>query len=248
MIGLPAVFLPIMVRREILMRDIVFLAAVTLVVGALLLDGDLTVYEGVVLILLFIPYAANLLSSGRTRPPAELEEIATESEIELELIGHLFNRPITVRAGTKWLLIGLGLLFVGAHFVTRGAEAIFDLFGISKFILGITVVSIGTSLPDIAAAVQAVRRGHPDLALAIGIGASIFTMLLTLGVMGVAFPQAFIVEDLLNTIIVMGAQILVLLVFAATGRQIHRWEGAILFAFYPLYIVIELLLHYGARL
>ena len=244
MIGLPAVFLPIMVRREVLMRDVVFLAAITLVVGALLLDGDLTMAEGIVLILLFIPYAANLLSSGRTRPPEEIALMAQETEVELELMGHLFRRPIVVRAGLLWLVIGVSLLFVGAHFITTGAEAMFELFGVSKFILGITVVSVGTSLPDIAAAIQAVRRGHPDLALAIGIGASIFTMLLTLGVMGIAFPQVFVVKGLLNTIIMMGAQIILLLVFAATGRQIHRWEGAALFAFYPAYVVVELLLYY----
>src|SRR5688572_8218426 len=58
MIGLPAVFLPIAIRREVLARDVVFLAVVTLVTGALLLDGDLTIFEGAVLILLFIPYAA----------------------------------------------------------------------------------------------------------------------------------------------------------------------------------------------
>lgn len=245
MIGLPAVFIPIAIKRDILARDIVFLAVVTVVVGALLLDGDLTNYEGAVLMLLFVPYAANLISTGRLRAEEELREIAHESELELEYMGRLVDRRHILRAGIRWVLIGMALLFAGAYFATRGAEAILQLFGVDEFIVGITVVSLGTSLPDIAAAVQAVRRGHPDLALAIGIGASIFTMLLTLGIMGLAFPQAFPLGDLLNTIVVMATQILLLLLFAVTGRSIRKWEGAILFAFYPLYVVIELLLYYG---
>lgn len=245
MIGLPAVFLPLAIKRDILARDIVFLTVVTLVVAALMMDGDLTAIEGIVLILLFIPYAANLLAAGRMAPEAELQEMAAESEVELELMGRMFNRPVVIQAGLKWVFLGVGLLILGAHFVTEGAVALFHLFGISEFFLGITVVALGTSLPDIAAAVQAVRRGHPDLALAIGIGASIFTMLLTLGIMGVGFPTDFPLKGLWNTIIVMTAQILFLLLFSSTGREIHRWEGAILFAFYPLYVAIEYLVRSG---
>lgn len=245
MIGLPAVFVPIVVKREILARDIIFLTVVTLVVTALLLDGDLTFTEGLVLMLLFIPYAANLLATGRLHSPEEREELAKESEIELELIGHLFRRRLKIRAGMGWLLVGLVLLFIGAEVVTRGAEALLILFQIDAFIVGITVLSIGTSLPDIAAAIQAVRRGHPDLALAIGIGASIFTMLLTLGIMGIAFEQTFAPNALANTLIVMSVQILVLVIFAATGKRIGRIEGALIFAFYPVYVVLEILLQGG---
>jgi cation:H+ antiporter len=245
MIGLPAVFLPIAIRREVLARDIVFLGVVTLVAGALLLDGNLTILEGAVLILLFIPYAANLLAAGRLQSQEVLAELAQETEIELELIGRMVQRHVVIRAGIHWVVLGVLLLFIGAHFVTQGAEALLLLFGADPFFVGITVVSIGTSLPDIAAALQAVRRGHPDLALAIGIGASIFTMLLTLGIMGIAFPQSFEVSRILNTVVIMAAQILFLLLFSVTGRAIHRWEGAILFAFYPLYIAIEWLLLKG---
>lgn len=245
MIGLPAVFIPLAIKRDILARDIVFLTVVTLVVAALLMDGDLTAIEGAVLVLLFIPYAANLLSAGRLAPEAELRQMAEESEIELELMGRMFNRPVRIQAGVRWVLFGVALLILGAHFVTEGAVALFHLFGISEFFLGITVVAVGTSLPDIAAAIQAVRRGHPDLALAIGIGASIFTMLLTLGIMGMGFPSQFELRSLWNTIIVMAAQILFLLLFSSTGRAISRWEGAILFGFYPLYVAIEYLLRMG---
>ena len=242
MIGLPAVFVPIMVRRDIFSRDIVFLGVITLVVAALLADGDLTFFEGVVLMLLFIPYATNLLTTGRTQTPELREQLAEESEIELELMGTLFQRRVAIRAGFPWMLLGLVLLFIGAEVVTRGAESLLVLFGADEFLVGITVLSIGTSLPDIAAAVQAVRRGHPDLALAIGIGASIFTMLLTLGIMGIAFPQTFDGSDLHVTIAVMSFQILILLIFAATGRVIGRVEGMLIFLCYPTYVAIEVLL------
>jgi cation:H+ antiporter len=245
MIGLPAVFIPITIRREVLARDVVFLAVITLVTSALLLDGNLTVIEGTVLMLLFLPYAANLLATGRLQSQTVIEELAQETEIELELIGRVVNRHVAVKAGVRWVIIGVALLFVGAQFVTLGAESLLTLFHIHPFFIGITVVSIGTSLPDIAAAIQSVRRGHPDLALAIGIGASIFTMLLTLGLMGIVFPQTFQVRELTNTLVMMAAQILFLLLFSVTGRAIHRWEGAILFAFYPLYVTIEALLRSG---
>lgn len=245
MIGLPAVFVPIAVRRDIFSRDIVFLGVITLVVSALLADGDLTFFEGVVLMLLFIPYATNLLTTGRTQTPETREILAEETEIELELMGTLFKRRVAIRAGLPWLFLGLGLLFLGAEIVTRGAESLLILFGADEFLVGITVLSIGTSLPDIAAAIQAVRRGHPDLALAIGIGASIFTMLLTLGIMGIAFPQSFAASNLTVTIAVMSVQILILLIFAATGRVIGRVEGMLIFLCYPLYVTIEFLMVRG---
>ena len=245
LIGLPAVFIPIAINREILARDIVFLTVVTFVVAALLQDGELAQLEGVVLILLFIPYAANLLATERLAKGTDLAELATESEVELELMGHLFGKKMTIRAGFKWVFIGVALLVLGAEAVTRGAEGILTLFQLPPFEVGITVVAIGTSLPDMAAAIQAVRRGHPDLALAIGIGASIFTLLLTLGIMGLGFhaEQVFDRTDLRISTFVMMAQVSFVLLFSATGRFIRRWEGSVLFSFYPIYVTLELLFH-----
>lgn len=241
MIGLPAVFIPLVIRPIIITRDIVFLTTMTFVVSAVLLDGDLNLYEGIVLLLLFIPYVVSLLTASRVSTPAELKREEAASTIQLELIGHLFRRDLQVKVGVRWIFLGALLLFAGAELVTRGAQATAEFFGLSSFFIGITIVAFGTSLPDLAATYQAIRRGHPDLALAIGIGASIFSMLLTLGVLGIIFPQSYDVETLVSTLLVMGVQIVLLLIFAATGRTISKWEGAILFGFYPLYITMEFL-------
>lgn len=246
MIGLPAAFIPLVVRPQILSRDMTFLTVITFISGALLIDGDLTVPEGLVLILLFIPYAVALLSTSRVAPPKDRRLLEEQPLIELELIGQLFRRQIRVRGGFHWLLLGLTGLFIGADLIARGAEELAILAGLSQFFIGITVVSLGTSLPDIAAAVQAVRRGHPDLALAIGLGASVFTLLLTLGLMGILFPQGYAFDDLFVTIVVMTLQVLFLLWFASTGRQVTRGEGLVLFAFYPVYVLLEYLKQFSS--
>ena len=190
-VGLAAVIKPIRTTREIALRDAVFLATFALVASILLLDGHLTIYEGVALMILFVPYTINLYISQKGAPPTEIEETVRDIKIELAMTGWLFGRRVEIRAGARWLTFGALWTVMGAQFIVQGAMKLSESLSIDPWIMGITVVAFGSSLPDIAASYHASKRGYSDLALGEGIGANIVTLLLTLGVMGLISQMSF---------------------------------------------------------
>lgn len=231
-IGVSALVRPIKTSREIVLRDAVFLAIVTLVAATMLLDGDLTRYEGVALIALFVPYILNLAISQRTGPQEEIQERVADMKIGLEFTGWIFGRKIEVRAGPGWLILGVLWSVMGAQFLVRGAIGVSEVAGLSPWFMGITVVALGTSLPDIAAAYHATRRGYTDLVLGEGIGASVVTTLLTLGVIGILRPATHSVALLLPVVGAMVLTSFLLLALMLGEWKITSRSGAVLTSSY----------------
>lgn len=239
-IGLSAIIVPLVATHEMVLRDAIFLLIITLVSTALILDKDLTRLEGIVLILLFLPYAINLATAPRTVSKKEIRETVKEIRIELELVGQLFGQKITVRAGKLWLILGIGLAVASAELVVISAIEITEIFAIKEWLMGITVIAIGSSMPDIMAAYHATKKGYADLALAIGIGASIFTMLLTLGLMGLLYPGDVDVSIMEPVIFGMNIVVFALLIFMAT-RLINRIDGIILLSIYIASVLVSII-------
>ncbi len=231
-IGLSAVVRPIKATKEIVLRDAVFLAVVSLVAATLLLDGEFTPFEGIALIALFVPYVLNLLVSQKTSPESELESRIESMRIEMEFTGWIFGRKVEVRAGVKWLVFGVLWSVLGAEFLVQGAIGLSQASGLSPWILGITVVAVATSLPDIAAAYHATRQGYTDLVLGEGIGAAVVTTLLTLGMIAIVNPGPHSVAMLGPVLAAM-----VLSSFLLLGLMLGEWRissrsGAVLVASY----------------
>jgi cation:H+ antiporter len=231
-IGLAAIIVPLKVTREMIMRDAVFLMTVTIVCSVLLLDGELSNFEGIVLMILFVPYTMNLLLVERESDPEELKGSMEDATITLELIGHLFGKKIEIRAGPQWLVFGILWTVMGAEFVVRGIMRMTDTFGLDPWLIGITVVALGTTLPDIAAAYHAARRGFGDLALGEGIGANIVTVLLTLGLIGIIRPFSFDTSEVIPVIAVLNLSTFLVLVFMLRKGRIPQVGGYVLLSTY----------------
>jgi len=240
-IGLSAVVVPIRTNRETVMRDAVFLATVTIVAAALLLDGTLSFYDGLALIALFVPYAVNLAIAQRRSAPEDLARAMDEFELELEYSGALFSRKIKVRKGLPWLLFGVVWAVAGAQFIAFGAIRLTAELGISPWFVGLTVVAIGSSLPDIVGAYHATRRGHTDLALGMGIGACVVTSLLTLGTMGLLLPTTYPVPPMVPAIGVMVVASVMLLAFLLAGWKLSRTAGVALMGSYVAMVALSAL-------
>lgn len=241
-IGLSALIKPIEARKEVIARDAVFLLTITIVASALLLDGSLSRLDGIVLLLLYIPYAINLWITERSMGKEELHESLKDVFAELMLFGRIFNGGFRIRAGLHWLIGGILLAVIGAEFLTRGSIEFSKSLGVSEWLIGATVVAIGTSIPDIAAAYHATGKGMTDLALGAGIGANITSVLLTLGVMGLVYPLTFEVASVLPSIIAMNILTLTLFIFMALGKPITRKEGAVLFSFYIVFTILDIIM------
>lgn len=231
-IGLTATIVPLKVTREVIMRDAVFLMTVTIIASVLLLDGNLTLLEGVALMVLFIPYTMNLLLIKRVADPKDLKESMEDATIQLEFMGHLFGRKIEIRAGPQWMIFGILWTVMGAELVVRSILGMTKDFGLDPWLVGITLVALGTTLPDIAASYHAAKRGFGDLALGEGIGANIVTMLLTLGVMGVVRPFGFGTSEVLPLIMVTNLATFLVLAFMVKSMRIGQIGGVVLLSVY----------------
>jgi cation:H+ antiporter len=231
-IGVTAMVVSLKVTREMIMRDAVFLMTVTIIASVLLLDGALSFFEGVALMVLFIPYTMNLLLVERSTDPKELEKSLEDATIQLELMGQIFGRKIELRAGPQWLVIGILWTVMGAEFVVRSTLAITDGFGVDPWLIGVTLVAFGTTLPDIAAAYHAARQGYGDLALGEGLGANIVTVLLTLGLMGIIQPFEFDAAFVLPLLAVMNLSTFMVLLFMAKNLRISQLGGVALVSSY----------------
>src|SRR5512136_2908915 len=244
-IGLTAIIVPLKVTREIVMRDAVFLMTATIVASVLILDGALTYFDGIVLMILFIPYTMNLLLVERVADPKELELTLEDATIQLELTGQLFGRKMEIRAGLQWLVFGVLWTVIGAELAVRSLLQITGDFGLDQWLVGISVVAIGTSLPDIAASYHAARRGLGDLALGEGIGASIVTILLTLGMMGILYPFEFSsiqMTEIIPIIVVLNLSTFLVLLFMLKGMRISQVGGIVLMSTYFAMVLTVVLL------
>ncbi|MCI4371199.1 MAG: sodium:calcium antiporter [Thermoplasmata archaeon] len=245
-IGVSALVRPIKTSREIVLRDAVFLAVVSLVAATMLLDGNLTQYEGIALIALFVPYVLNLAVTQRTGPEDEIRERMEDMKIGLEFTGWIFGRKVEVRAGLKWLVFGVLWSVMGAQFLVQGAIGLSAAAGLNPWFVGITLVALGTSLPDIAAGYHATRLGYTDLVLGEGIGASVVTTLLTLGMIGIIRPAAHSVDLLLPVVGAMVFTSFLLLALLLGGWRITSRAGAVLTSSYFAMVLVNVLwVHIG---
>lgn len=231
--GLCAVFRPILVHRAALRRDIPLMLASAGALWVVLHDAALTRSGSAVLMILFTGILVWMVHSERRRAVAE-GKVEIEIQAKIEQTTH----RIPQRIGVIVLLIATGLicLGVGAHLTVLSASAIGRIVGISEAVIGLTIVAVGTSLPELTTCVVASFRGQDDLSIGNLVGSNIFNTLLVIGAAGLAKP--FTVSPRLAGMDfwLMAAVSVVFAVFAFTFRRISRQEGLTLFIGYCGYI------------
>ena len=222
-LGVTALIAPLSVHSRLLQRELPLLLIAMLFGYLLLADGQLQRLEGVALlcglflVLAWMVYSAH--SAGRS------EAIADEMELP-QTMG-------TARAVLAFLL-GLIVLLAGSKALVWGAVDIAQRLGVSDLVIGLTIVAIGTSLPELAASVISARRGEPDIALGNVIGSNLFNVLGVLGLPGLLAPGPVPGEVLTRDYPVMLALTVLLFAFAFSlrngERHINRLEGGLLLA------------------
>ncbi len=228
-LGLAALLSPIAVKQAAFRRDGTALAMATILAIALLLLAPMTRLTGAAMVLALFAYIALsyvLDRRSRTAPAAALHEAEAAS----------VTPPASALLGVVLLAAGLAGVIGGAWLLVEGAVALASALGVSQALIGLTVVAIGTSLPELAASLSAARKGEGDIAFGNIIGSNIFNALGILGAAAISRPF-----DPPNSILgldvwVMLAVTALLIVFALTGARIDRREGAILLLLYAGYI------------
>jgi cation:H+ antiporter len=225
-LGLAAMVRPVEVRRKLLRVDIPVLVVASAALVWALADGWMTRLEGGLFLLALAVYVGVSLWRAK-RHESDPDDGVDESPP----IPYLDRLP-------SWLLLLLGLILLtlGAHWFVSGAIELALTLGLSETVIGLTVVAIGTSLPEISAGVLAAWRGQGDLAAGNAVGSCTFNILSILGASAVIRPLD--PGDVTSTDLwLMLLAPLALAPFAGTGLRLVRWEGAVLLSAYVAYIV-----------
>ena len=222
-----ALVMPLTVSMQVLRVDMPIAVVVTLAAAVLLADGRVGRPEAALLLAGLVIYTLLTVRSARREQGLAVRE---------EFAASLPARKGTWRNDIAWILGGLLLLAAGARSLVGGATEIARAAGVSEAVIGLTIVAIGTSLPEFSATLVAAFRRQPDLAVGNIVGSGIFNLLGILGAAAMAAPlRAYDLRGL--DLGVMAAFTLLLLPFMKTGFRLQRWEGALLLAGFAGYIV-----------
>jgi cation:H+ antiporter len=220
---------PIAVHSQVLRKELPILTVVTALAAWQIWDGEITRFDAVVLLAVFGGLMAWTIWQGLRK-----KEDALGSEMEQELD----VRTMPIRHAVSWLVVGLALLIVSSRILVWGAVEIAHGFGVSDLIIGLTIVAVGTSLPELASSIIAARKGEHDIALGNILGSNLFNTLAVVGIAGTIHPLAVGPEVFNRDMLVMAALTLSLFVigygFRGPGR-INRIEGAVLLVCYVGY-------------
>jgi cation:H+ antiporter len=225
-LGLTALISPIAVHSQVLRKELPILVGATALAAWQLRDGEVTRLDALVLLAVFGGLMAWTIWQGlRTKGDALGNEMAHE----------LAAHAMPIRRAVFWLLVGLVLLIASSRILVWGAVEIARGFGVSDLIIGLTIVAVGTSLPELASSVIAARKGEHDIALGNILGSNLFNTLAVVGIAGAIHPMAVGPEVFNRDMLVMATLTLSLFVIGYGVRgpgRINRIEGTALLACY----------------
>jgi cation:H+ antiporter len=224
-LGLSALICPILVSRQFFKFDIPVLIGASFLAWYFLSDEVVQVWEGIVILALFAGYMAYNIANAKTDDGDEVSAV----------VGDV--KKISVVKNVLLVILGLGMLMGGANLLVKGAVDIAESFGMSKAVIGLTIVAFGTSLPELATSVVAAVRKHNDIAIGNVVGSNLFNILCILGVVGTMGPLdtgGVLPRDLL----IMSVINFVLLTPLIAKSMLNRWIGCLLTGAYVAYMLM----------
>ena len=235
-LGATVLISPIIIRKGIVKRDLPLLLLITIIAAWQLRDGILSQADGIVLLVLLVAVLGLQIIMSIREGHHEHEDDVIVDSADTE---HSENLEPSVARGLVSLFIGMLMLVVSSRAIVWGAVELATLWGLSELIIGLTIVAIGTSLPELVSSLSAARKGEHDMALGNIIGSNIFNTLAVVGLATVIAPIAADPVILSRDVMAMGLLtilLVVLCVFAfKTKRLFGRTSGATLVLFFMGY-------------
>lgn len=224
-LGMAAAVCPFLVKSSTLFRrDMPLLFLATGAGFLMFFDGDVQRWEGGLLLVI-----AMIFTYMSLRHPGDVEVEGGGEHDEAE-------KAASLRMSAIRLLFGGGAMLAGAHFMVDGGSAIAKHYGISERIIGLTIVAIGTSLPELAASVAGALKGYPELAVGNVVGSCLFNLTFVLGASSIIQPLTVDWAAIQWDLAVMGGLTLVMWGMFRTGLKMSRWEGVLLVLGYAGFI------------
>ena len=232
--GACALFSPLTIRQDTLKKEFplsIICAALMLVLGYI--GMTLGHIDGIIFLVLFVGYLLWMIQSAKKARAAVLSDPAQSGQAEF------VEENIAILPTWKSLVFIIGGMIAikfGGDFVVDGASSIASRMGLSQTLIGLTIVAMGTSLPELVTSLVAAKKGEVDMALGNVIGSDIFNILFVLGIATVISPISFLMENVIDIILLIIMSVIVL-AFAWTRQQINRKEGILMLLMYAAYMV-----------
>jgi cation:H+ antiporter len=234
-LGLSSLIVPMIVAQQLVRLDVPLMIGISALVWALALDGMIGRWDGGLLFAGIIAYTVFQIVQSRRETSA-----AVTAEYETEYGDHEPHTWQRTLLNVGLAVGGLVLLLLGADWFVDGAIQVARAFGLSELIIGLTIVAMGTSMPEVATSIVAALRGERDIAVGNVVGSNIFNLLAVLGFTGLIAPEpgvAVSAGTLAVDLPFMIAVAAACLPIFFTGHTINRWEGVVFLAYYVAYTV-----------
>lgn len=227
-LGVTALVAAIPIQKKLIKKEVPLLLLVTIIAGLVLADLTLDLFDAVILIITLVVAIYLLFQQTSSSGEAVIDE---EEQAAID--------AMPAKKAIFWLIAGLAALMISSKMLVWGASTIAIAFGISDLVIGLTIVAIGTSLPELAASVASALRGHHDIAIGNIIGSNIFNLLAVLPIPGLIAPLVIDSEVMTRDYSMMlGLTVALIVIIALSFRRgvIPRFTGLILLASYAAYM------------
>lgn len=216
-IGCSAIIRPIDSPKEIVKRDLWWNLGITGLLFLMIFDKNISRWNGLILLVGMVIYLFIVVKKA-------MENRLEETEVEV----------LPIPKSILFVVLGLAAIIIGGQVVVNNASIIARSLGMSDALVGLTIVAIGTSLPELVTSVMAARKGEPGIALGNAVGSCLFNIMFILGATSALSPIHVASELLTDTLILMVVSLIVT-IFVITGRKTKRWEGIACLACYVVY-------------
>lgn len=228
-LGVSALIVPLTVKRQLLKVDVPVMVGATLLFLILFIDGKLSQIESIIFVVLFIIYMVYLfIVSLRNSDPNQ------KNEGSIRIYTHWF-------IDVMMIAVGLAGLIYGSDMLVKNAIIIAQRLGMSEAMIGLTIVAVGTSIPELATSVVAALKKHSDIAIGNVVGSNTFNLLLILGVAGTIYPIETPDINILDSLFLLSVS-LMLWLFMKMGSKIGRYQGVLFLISYVSYYVVKIFL------
>ncbi|MEF1229835.1 calcium/sodium antiporter, partial [Vibrio fortis] len=235
-LGITALIKPLSISSAVIRRELPLMIGVTLLAGALLWDSYLGFYEGILLFVLFAAFLFAMLQISR-REKSNGDAFIEEQESEIP-------EGVSNIKAAMWVVVGLIVLPISADMLVNNAVVIAKYFGMSDLVIGLTIIAVGTSLPELAASLAGVMKGEDDMAVGNIIGSNVFNILAVMGIPGILNPSILSEFAMGRDFWVMlGVSLLLVVMALGKSRSVNRIEGGALvvcFLAYQGYLLMNM--------
>lgn len=222
-LGLSALVTPLAVAKSTIKVDMPFMIAITCILLAMGYDGTVNLLEGIVLLVIFVSYICYLMYVALMERKQNTEEV----------------KEVSVLKAIVWTVVGLVLIVWGSDVTVDAATKIAKILGLSERFIGLTIVALGTSLPELFTSVMAARKGNADIAIGNIVGSNIFNILFVVGLSASIISVPFLDGFRFDMLVSLFAAVLLLLC-VLKNQKLNRWAGILMLVSYAAYFAVIL--------